>query len=119
MMGYYYGLSYFSTPILRAQKTIIWPRMMEKIFGIDDEKIYSIQNLVQGFLIAASLHAVFNVFLEMEWTFLLVPFLIIGYMYLTYLFEKKENNKKFGYLTTHDSSPASNVIADTVDAIIG
>ncbi len=119
MMGYYYGISYFSTPILRQQKTIIWPKMMEKIFGIDDEKIFAVQNLVQGFLIAATLHAIFNVFLEMEWTFLLVPFLIIGYIYLTYLFEKKENNKKFGYLTTRDHAPASNLIGETVDAIIG
>ena len=100
ILGYYYGLSYFSTPILREQKKIIWPKMMEQIFGVDDEKIYAFQNLVQGFLIAATLHAIFNVLLEMEWTILLVPFLLIGYIYLTYLFEKKENQKKFGRLTT-------------------
>lgn len=119
MMGYYYGIAYFSTPILRQQKKIIWPKMMERIFGIDDEKIYAAQNLAQGFLIAAGLHAIFNVFLEMEWTFLLVPFLIIGYIYLTYLFEKKENNKKFGYLMTRERGEESGSVRDTVNAIVG
>ena len=102
VMGYYYGISHFSTPILREQKKILWPKMMERIFGIDDELIFSAQNLAQGFLIAAGLHAIFNVFLEMNWTFLLVPYLIIGYMYLNYLFEKKENHKKYGYLTSKE-----------------
>lgn len=121
ILGYYYGLSYFSTPILREQKKIIWPKMMEQIFGVDDEKIYAFQNLVQGFLIAATLHAIFNVLLEMEWTILLVPFLLIGYIYLTYLFEKKENQKKFGRLTTAAErvSIAENSVSQTIDSIMG
>lgn len=121
ILGYYYGLSYFSTPILREQKRIIWPKIMEQIFGVDDEKIYAFQNLVQGFLIAATLHAIFNVLLEMEWTILLVPFLLIGYVYLTYLFEKKENQKKFGHLTTAAErvSVAENSVSQTIDSIMG
>lgn len=121
ILGYYYGLSYFSTPILREQKKIIWPKMMEQIFGVDDEKIYAFQNLVQGFLIAVTLHAIFNVLLEMEWTILLVPFLLIGYIYLTYLFEKKENQKKFGHLTTAAErvSVAENSVSQTIDSIMG
>ena len=121
ILGYYYGLSYFSTPILREQKRIIWPKIMEQIFGVDDEKIYAFQNLVQGFLIAATLHAIFNVLLEMEWTILLVPFLLVGYVYLTYLFEKKENQKKFGRLTTAaERVPiAENSVSQTIDSIMG
>ena len=76
VMGYYYALAHFATPILRQQKKIIWPRLMEKFCGIDDELIYAIQNLVQGFIIAAGLHALFNVLLEMNWTMLIVPFLL-------------------------------------------
>lgn len=116
IMGYFYGISHFATPILRQQKHIIWPRMMEKIFGVDDEIIYSAQNLAQGFIIAALLHAVFNVFLEMNWTFLLVPFLLAGYIYLNYLFENKENHKKYGYLVSRQESRP---IGDTISAIIG
>ena len=95
--------------------------MMEKIFGIDDELIYSAQNLAQGFLISAGLHGVFNIFLEMNWTFLLVPFLLVGYIYVNYLFEKKENNKKYGYLTTRDSpsTQAEGNVMGTINAIIG
>lgn len=103
ILGYYYGIFHFATPILREQRHILWPKMMERIFGVDDEVIFSAQNFAQGFVIAAGLHAIFNVFLEMNWTFLLIPYLILGYIYLSYLFEKKENHKKFGRLVTRES----------------
>ncbi|HLG25405.1 MAG TPA: hypothetical protein VI588_01245, partial [Candidatus Gracilibacteria bacterium] len=41
------------------------------------------------------LHAIFNIFLEMNWTFLLVPFLTGGYIYVSRLFEKKESHKVY------------------------
>lgn len=107
MMGYAYGISHFASPILRQQQHIVWPRMMEKMFGIDDELIFSVQSLVKGFLIAAGLHAVFNIFLEMNWTFLLVPFLMFGYLYVSYLFEKKENHKAYGLLLRRDEKSTS------------
>ncbi len=116
VMGYYYGIAHFATPILRQQKHIVWPRLMEKIFGIDDELIYSVQNLTQGFIIAAGLHAVFNVLLEMNWTLLIIPFLLGGYTYLSYLFEKKENHKKYGYLTNREKSAT---VPETVESILG
>jgi len=102
ILGYYYGISHFATPILKQEKKILWPKMMERMFGVDDDLIFSVQNLAQGFLIAAGLHAIFNIFLEMNWTFLLFPYLLIGYIYLSYLFEKKENHKKYGRLTTKE-----------------
>lgn len=116
VMGYYYGIAHFATPILRQQKHIVWPRLMEKIFGIDDELIYAVQNLVQGFIIAAGLHAVFNVLLEMNWTLLIIPFLLCGYTYLSYLFEKKENHKKYGYLTNREERATAR---ETVESILG
>lgn len=102
ILGYYYGISHFATPILRQQKKILWPRMMERIFGVDDETIFSIQNFAQGFIIAAGLHAIFNVLLEMNWTILLFPYLALGYAYMDGLFEKKENHKKYGNLTSRE-----------------
>lgn len=103
IMGYYYGIAHFATPILRQQHTIVWPRLMERIFGVDDESIYAKQKIAQGFLIAAGVHAIFNIFLEMNWTVLLAPFILLGYLYVNHLFNMKENHKKYGLLTRRET----------------
>jgi len=61
--------------------------------------------MVQGLLIAVGLHALFNIFLEMNWTFLLVPYLTGGYIMLNYLIEKKEDHKVYGRLAEVSADP--------------
>jgi hypothetical protein len=51
------------------------------------------EKIAEGLIIAISLHAIFNIFLEMNWVFLLVPFLTGGYIYLSHLLSKKEAHK--------------------------
>ena len=59
------------------------------------------EKLLEGLLLAIGLHALFNIFLEMNMTFMIVPFLIGGYLTLNYLFAKKENHKAYGKLLTY------------------
>lgn len=99
IFGYYYGISFFAKGyLIDNRRTIKWPKTLQNIFGIQKEEIFSISKWVEGFLIATILHAIYNIFLEMNWTFLLVPFLGLGYVYVNHLLRKKENHKRLGQI---------------------
>lgn len=96
--GYYYGVAYFAKPILQEEirKNRAWiVRLIHKIFHFKTETLFHEEKLLEGLLIAVGLHGVFNVFLEINWTFVMLPFLVFGYIFLSYLFIKKRNHKKY------------------------
>lgn len=101
IFGYYYGLAHFAKPILQEeikQNRNHWTIMIHKIFNIAKEKLFYQESLLEGLIMAIGLHAMFNIFLEMNLTFLIVPFLVGGYLSLNYLFDKAENHKQYGRL---------------------
>ncbi|MBI5152590.1 PrsW family intramembrane metalloprotease [Candidatus Peregrinibacteria bacterium] len=101
VFGYFYGIAHFATPILREQ---LQTKRIDSIFellykwrilrGAADD-LFKHASVFRGLLIATSLHAVYNIFLEMNWTFALIPFLILGYVYLNHLFDLKQNHKQY------------------------
>jgi len=101
ILGYYHGVAHFAKPILQEEikakrrKTTSW---FLKLLSIRKEKAFHQEKMAEGLLLAIGLHAIFNILLEMTLTFLIVPFLVGGYIALTYLFAKKENHKKYGLL---------------------
>jgi len=98
ILGYYYGIAHFAKPVLQneiRQNRGHWTVFLHKIFNIKKEKLFYEEKLLEGLLIAVSLHALFNIILELNFTFLIVPFLICGYYVLDYLFLKKENHKNY------------------------
>jgi RsiW-degrading membrane proteinase PrsW (M82 family) len=101
IFGYFYGVAYFAEPILQEEirsKRHFLLKFFHKIFHIRRPVLFHHEKLLEGFVVASSLHAFFNIFLEMEWTFLIVPFLFSGYLILNFLLKKKENLKKYGKL---------------------
>ena len=53
------------------------------------------EKIAEGVILAILLHAFFNIFLELGWTFVMVPYLFIGYAVLSHLFKKKEDHKDY------------------------
>ncbi|PIZ74969.1 hypothetical protein COY05_05355 [Candidatus Peregrinibacteria bacterium CG_4_10_14_0_2_um_filter_38_24] len=105
ILGYYYGIAHFATPILQEEikeNRNHWTKWLHKILSIRKEKLFYEQHIFEGLLVSIGLHAIFNIFLEMNLTFLIVPFLLGGYMTLSYLFRKKENHKKYGKLLQNE-----------------
>ncbi len=100
MYGYYYGMAYFSDPVfqdeMRSGKHYFFIKILHRLTHFRSSSIFKEEKITQGLLTAVSLHAFFNVMLEMEWTFLMVPFLMVGYLILDYLFKKKEDHKIYG-----------------------
>ncbi|MEK7547671.1 MAG: PrsW family glutamic-type intramembrane protease [Patescibacteria group bacterium] len=104
LLGYYYGIAHFAKPILQEEIRANrghWTIWLHKIFNFRSEKMFYQEKLLEGLLLAIGLHALFNIFLEMNMTFMIVPFLIGGYLTLNYLFERKENHKAYGKLLTY------------------
>lgn len=99
ILGYYYGLAYFAKPILREELSkgtrhrVLYK--IQSILRLDREKMFYRGKLTEGLLIAIGLHAMFNIFLTMGLNFMIIPFLFGGYATLNYLFEKKENRKRY------------------------
>jgi RsiW-degrading membrane proteinase PrsW (M82 family) len=101
ILGYYYGIAHFAKPILQEEireNRSHWTVILHKIFGFRKIKLFYRESLFEGLLISIGLHAVFNIFLEMKLTFMIVPYVVFGYMALNYLLAKKENHKDYGYL---------------------
>jgi len=104
--GYFYGIAYFADPIWseeqrkKRHKIIDW---MHNILHLRKNRVFATEKVAEGLLIAVVLHALFNILLEMQLTFFMVPFLIFGYSYLAHLFQKKENLKGYGYIVGEDS----------------
>lgn len=113
VLGYYYGVAHFATPILQeelnTQKTH-WTYFWQKITTFRKDTLFHQQKIMEGLIISIGLHALFNIFLEMGLTFMIVPFLVGGYLTLNYLFSKKENHKKYGKLLegVRNSDPSVN-----------
>lgn len=104
--GYYYGIAVFASPIFQENirnSRFFLTNLLHKIIGIRRQKIFKREKITEGLLFAVILHAFFNVMLEMNWVFMMVPFLILGYIMLDYLFKKKEDHKAYGLLLTNDS----------------
>ncbi len=97
--GYYYGIAHFAEPIykeeLRENRHPII-KLLHKVVNLKSETLFKDEKITQGLTYAIVLHAIFNVVLEMNLTFLIVPYLILGYIVLTYLFAKKKNHIKYG-----------------------
>lgn len=98
VLGYHYGVAIFATQELQEDKTqkrwkII--RWFARALHFKKETLFHEEQIAEGVLIAVILHAIFNIFLEMSWTFLLVPYLTGGFIYLNYLLEKKEDHKVY------------------------
>lgn len=101
ILGYYYGIAHFAAPILQEEiraNRRHWTIFLHKILSLRKESLFFQENIMEGLLISIGLHAIFNIILEINLTFLIVPFLIAGYLSLNYLFTKKENHKNYNKL---------------------
>jgi len=101
IFGYYYGIAHFAGPILQEEyktKKIHFTRGIFRIFKRKDKILFYEEKLLAGALIATGLHATFNILLEMKWNFAIIPFLGVGFIVVDYMFQQKENHKKYGKL---------------------
>lgn len=95
--GYHFGLAIFAKDIYKKeQEKSISSQLIYKFFALfnikDKAHIFEDKHKFLGLFYAATLHAIFNLLLELGNTVFLVPFLIIGVVHVSYLIYKRENH---------------------------
>lgn len=98
IFGYFYGIACFAKPFWQEElreKRGSFVILLHKILALKPTYIFREIKMTEGLIAAVLLHAVFNIFLEMNWTFLIVPFLFFGFFLLTHLLDEKEYHKIF------------------------
>lgn len=99
--GYFYGIAHFAKPILQEQiRENRHPLLnaLHRVVHLKSETLFHEEKMMEGLLLALGLHALFNIALEIGWTFVIIPYLVFGYMFLSYLFAQKENHKRYNRL---------------------
>lgn len=107
--GYFYGIAHFAKPILQEQiRENRHPLLnaLHRVVHLKSETLFHEEKMMEGLLLALTLHALFNIALEIGWTFVIIPYLVFGYMFLSYLFARKENHKRYNRLIEFPISSA-------------
>ncbi len=99
IFGYFYGLAYFrklSSDIDESnenQVSIIW-----KLLNLGKQTLYWERTVIIGLILSMGIHALFNIILEMNAAYLIVPFLTGGYLLIDYFISIKHALKNEGLL---------------------
>lgn len=96
IFGYFYGIAYFkgmSEDEPRNSGSILW-----KVATLSKSAFYHERMIVSGLVLAMVVHALFNLILEWNQIYLIVPFLTAGYLFVDYLIGVKHALKNQGIL---------------------
>lgn len=99
LFGYYYGIGVLrrnkqGQQISHEQRDIKFIRKLAgKYKFMNVNKIFKVEETFLGLIYASSLHAIYNIFLEINFTLFLIPFLVFGFTFLTDLLKSAKVNK--------------------------
>lgn len=110
ILGYYFGLAHFASPVLRLQHTQSKQHpillFFKNILHMRKSHLYRDEMMVMGLMIAMLLHSVYDLILSSSFklgsTFVsisIMTYFLGGYLLLSYLLKRKEARIKLGLLT--------------------
>ncbi len=108
IFGYYYGVAHFASYELQeAQKKkwgmLFWGRIQSILKGRTRFLFHEVK-IFQGLLFAMFFHGLFNFALDQEKTFITVPMIAVGYVFLSHLLNKTEHHKKLRLIVNERTS---------------
>jgi RsiW-degrading membrane proteinase PrsW (M82 family) len=93
IFGYYYGIGKFSIDITKQQQLIgessRATRSIARIFNISLSHAYQQEMVLKGLSLAIILHVIYNYLLQFNIIIPIIIFVVIGYLYLQYLLNRK------------------------------
>lgn len=103
IFGYYYGVAHFANSIYYAEsevegKIFHLPRLAHRLLHLKSSIAFREQKMMEGLVLSTVIHTIFNILLELGYTYLIVPYLAFGYLYLSHLLAIKENQKQYGVI---------------------
>ena len=81
LFGYYYGVAVLAKKVIKERqryqvRAVLW--LKSKFPSLNKVELFAKEELFLGLMYAALTHAAYNIFLELQLTYLLVPFLLLG-----------------------------------------
>lgn len=99
ILGYFYGVARFSTEIYQAevrqrQHPIL--RWMHRIMHVKGATLFHEEKLLEGMLLAMTIHAIFNSFLELGQILYVFPLLLVIFVLVLHLLHQKSLHTRRG-----------------------
>ena len=92
IFGYYYGLSRFASPILKAEhkekKYQIRFKWLHTVLRMKKSDIYEEEKTAQGLVMATLFHTTANVLFELNYAYVTVPLIVVGLTVLSYYYKE-------------------------------
>ncbi len=108
IFGYFYGIAHFASYELQEAEKKKWGMMfwgtLHKILGFKTTFVFHELKIMQGLIFAMVFHGLFDFVLDQEKTFLTVPMIFGGFLYLSYLFQKADNHRKLRLISESRTS---------------
>ena len=114
VLGYYYGMAFFASPMLQIQKMKQSHQhpildFLKRVLHLKRSQVYHDHMIVAGLFISMFLHAIYDFVLSLDVKILGLPlylpvmllYFFGGYWYLMRLFRQKDFNLKLGLVGTH------------------
>lgn len=108
LLGYYYGMAYFSSPMLKIQhmKKKSHPVLLflKRVIHLKKSRVYHDEMIAIGMILAMVIHALYDFLLTLQIgvfvIFVMMIYFVGGFVFLNYLLKKKELNLKLGLVGT-------------------
>lgn len=96
IFGYFFGIAKFSIDVSRHRhwqgKIYLGVHIIGRIFNIPFAHAFKEYKILQGLLIALTLHAIFNYMLQLNLIIPTILLVVMGFLYLLYLLRRKAGN---------------------------
>lgn len=121
--GYFYGLGFFAKPVMNDMEkegVRSWiPEIFHKILHMKKDIVYRDEMISLGLIVSMTLHGLYDFLLHVDFSigtigqseirlyFIVLPLILVfGFGFLSYLLEKKIDQKKFGRaVIAYETSP--------------
>lgn len=92
IFGYYYGLSRFASPILKAkhkeESYLIRFKWFHTILRMKKSEVFEEEKIAQGLVMATLFHTTANVLFELNLAYITVPLIVVGMTVLSYYYKE-------------------------------
>lgn len=101
IIGYFYGVAHFSNKIYRNEALARRHpalRWMHRVLHCKTSTLFHEEMLMEGFLLAMVVHAIFNSLLEYDKTVLLIPFMLLMFFFILQIMHLRTVRERQGVL---------------------
>ena len=119
IFGYHYGIGKFTITLTEQQKitgkSSFITRLISELFGLSLTESFKQKMILKGLFLALFIHATYNYLLQFNAVLPVIIFVVLGFLYLQYLFSRKTGHL---ILTIDPSSKKESAMAKKDEDVV-